>query len=146
MRRVTRLSIRFIDETGGGVCHTAAAAGWAEAAPLAGEGDDAVVPAVIAVDAQEAVRGDAAIEKGAEVAHDEERYRATLHLPVGEEGGQMLRDRMVQRAFPCAVRPVCTRTHIESIARMALTQQPVRRTDAAPESTYRFLKLNAPSP
>jgi hypothetical protein len=58
----------------------------------------------------------------------------------------MLRDRMVQRAFPCAVRPVCTRTHNESIARMALTQQPVRRTDAAPESTYRFLKLNAPSP
>jgi hypothetical protein len=26
------------------------------------------------------------------------------------------------------VRPVCTRTHNESIARMALTQQPVRHT------------------
>ena len=43
------------------------------------------------------MRGDTAIQKGAEVAHDEEWYWATVQLPAGEEGGQMLRDHMVQR-------------------------------------------------
>jgi hypothetical protein len=49
------------------------------------------------------------------------RYRATVQLPAGEKGCQMLRDRMVQRTFPCAVRPVCARTHNER----RLLQNPV---------------------
>jgi hypothetical protein len=38
------------------------------------------------VDAQEAVSGDAAIQKGTEVAYDEKRDGAAAQLPVGEEG------------------------------------------------------------
>ncbi len=94
----------------------ATAAGRAEAASLAGEGDVAVTPAFIAVDVQKTVGGDAAIQKGAEVAHDEKRDGAAAQLPVGEEGFKVLRDRMVQRASPCAARPVHAHAHAASIA------------------------------
>jgi hypothetical protein len=77
------------------------------------------------------MRGDTAIQISAEVAHNEKWYRTTVHLPAGEKGGQMFCDRMAQRTFPCAVRPVCARTHAASITRMAPTQQPVSRIGTA---------------
>ena len=76
----------------------------------------AVAPAFVAVDAQEPVRGDAAIQKGAEVAHNEKRGWVAAQLPAGEEGLKVLRDRMVQRAFPCAARPVRAHAHVDSTA------------------------------
>jgi hypothetical protein len=49
-----------VDEVCGGVGHAAAAAGGTKAAPLARKGDEAIVAAVVAVQAQEAVGEDAA--------------------------------------------------------------------------------------
>ena len=57
-----------------------------------------------------------ALATGAKVAHDEERDGAAAQLPAGEEGRQMLRDRMVQRAFPCAARTVRAHAHVNSVA------------------------------
>ena len=128
---------RLVDQTGGGLGHAAAAAGRAEAAPLAGEGDDAVAPAFIAVDAQEPVRGDAAVQKSAEVAHDEKRDRAAAQLPAGEEGRKVLRDRMVQRAFPCAARTVRAHVHAASIALGILPINSTMRSRELPTRGHR---------
>ena len=73
-----------VDEVGGGIGHAATAAGGAEPAPLAREGDEAIVPAGIAVDAQESMGEDAALEDGAELSFDEARQRAGAL--AGQEG------------------------------------------------------------
>jgi len=56
---------------GGGIRHAASATRRTEASPLAGEGDEPVVTAGVAVDAQEAVGQHATLEIGADLALDE---------------------------------------------------------------------------
>ena len=63
-----------------GVRHATAAAGGAEAAALARERHEAIVAALVAAEAQEAVGGDAATQEGAELLLDEIR-RWTLARP-----------------------------------------------------------------
>jgi hypothetical protein len=57
----------------GGVGHAPAEAGGAETAPLAGEGDDPIAAAGVAVDAEKTVGEEAALEEAAELALDESR-------------------------------------------------------------------------
>jgi hypothetical protein len=64
-----------LDEVRRGVGHPAAATGRAEAAPLAREGHQAIVTALIAAQAEEAVGQDAAALEGAELLLDEMRRR-----------------------------------------------------------------------
>ena len=68
-----------VDEVRGGVGHAAPAAGGAEAAALAREGDETLELALVAAQAKEAVGRDAAAQIGAELVLDEAgRGLATL--------------------------------------------------------------------
>lgn len=62
-----------VDQVRGGVGHAPAAAGGTEAATFAGEGDDAIGAALVAVHAHEPVGEDAAAEIGAELPFHEAR-------------------------------------------------------------------------
>ena len=75
-------------------------AGGAEAAAFAGEGDEALGPAVRAAEASEAVGEDAAGEEAAQLALDEAGDAAIVGAlrDVGEEGLEVLADEVVQRA------------------------------------------------
>lgn len=86
-----------VDEVGGQAGHALATAGGAEAAALAGEGDEAVVTAAVAVHAGEAVGEDAAVEEGAQLAAHEARKTALGSGGGGEEGLQVLLQRAVER-------------------------------------------------
>ena len=85
-----------IDEMRSGVGHPAAATGRAEAAPLAREGHEAIVAAVVAVQAKKAVGEDAAAQEGAEIVLDEVRRGALASPRPGEEGLDLLADDAVQ--------------------------------------------------
>ncbi len=85
-----------IDRLRGGLGHPAAAAGGAESAPLAGEGDQAIQTAGVAVDPDEAVGQDAAVEEGAKLPLHEAGYRTLLLPGPVEEGLEVLADRPVQ--------------------------------------------------
>ena len=52
-----------IDQVRGGICHSTSAAGRAETAALAREGNQAVMAAVVAVETEEAVRQNAAAKE-----------------------------------------------------------------------------------
>ena len=73
-----------------GVGHAPAAAGRAEATPLAGKGDEAIEAAFVAVKPQEAVGEDPAFEVRAELALDEAGHRAIAFAGPREEGFKML--------------------------------------------------------
>ena len=88
-----------VHQVRGRVGHAPAAAGRAEAAALAGEGDDAVEAAVVAVHAHEAVGEDAAAEEAAELALDEARHRALARLRAGQEGLELALDDAVEDAL-----------------------------------------------
>ena len=60
-----------VDEMRRGLCGTPASAAWTEAALLAGEGDERILAAGIAVNAHEALREDAAVPVAAERLADE---------------------------------------------------------------------------
>ena len=81
------------------VGHPASATGWTEAAALAGEGDQAVVAAGVAVNAQKAVREYAASEIGAEFAFDEPSYRRVLLTSASEEGREVLSNDLVEQGL-----------------------------------------------
>ncbi len=89
-----------IDEVGRGIGHAASAAGRAEAAPLAREGDEAVELAVVAVQAQESVGEDAAAQIGAELVLDEAGRRLIALASAREKGFELVANGLVeQRAF-----------------------------------------------
>jgi len=88
-----------IDEVRGGVGHTAAAAGGAEAAALAREGDDAVETAVVTADAHEAVGEDPAAEKPTQLARDEAGRRSLARGRAGEEGLELCLHDLVENAL-----------------------------------------------
>ena len=87
-----------IHEPGGGVGHAAAPAGRANAATFAAETDDAILAAGIAVQPDEAVRQDAALEKAAQLAFDEARHGAALVLPAIQKGFELLTHHLIQDA------------------------------------------------
>ena len=81
-----------------GLRHPPGPARGAKATPLAAEGDQLVVAAVAAAQAQEAVGQDAAFEEGVELVFDELRQvRARSIFGLGEEGCGVLLHQAVQR-------------------------------------------------
>ena len=92
-----------VDEVRRGVGHAAAAARTAEPAALARVRHQAVVAAAVAVDAQEAVREDAALEELAELPLDERGRRVVPGAGAVEErleavGDDLVDDRAVRFA------------------------------------------------
>jgi len=79
--------------------HPPAAAGGAEAAALAREGNQAVELAVVAAQAQEAVREDAAPEVGAKLLFDEAGTGLVASARVCEEGLELLAHDLVQEGL-----------------------------------------------
>ena len=93
-----------------GLGHALGPARWAKAAPLAAEGDQLVVPAITAAQAQEALGQDAAFEKGVElVLHELRQIGASGELGLLEEGGGVLLHQAVQRSLLGAVTLVVDR-------------------------------------
>jgi hypothetical protein len=83
-----------------GIGHATTATGRAEAATLAREGDEAIVPAVVAVKAKEAVGQHAATKVGAERLLDEARSVLVSRSRAGEEGLELVGDGpMEERLF-----------------------------------------------
>jgi hypothetical protein len=74
----------------GGVGHSSSAAGRTEATPLAREGDEPVVAAGVAMNAQESVGEHAALEISADLALDEARDGRTRRPLALEERLELL--------------------------------------------------------
>jgi hypothetical protein len=87
-----------VDEVGGGVGHAPPRAGGAEAA-LAREGDQTVVAAFVAVQAEEAMSQHAAFEIGAERALDETGNGMVTPTSAGQEGLELRLDDAVEDAL-----------------------------------------------
>jgi hypothetical protein len=83
----------------GRVRHPPPAAGGAEAAALAGKGNQAVELAVVAAQAQEAVGEDAAPEVGAKLLLDEAWTCVVAIARVCEEGLELLAHDLVQEGL-----------------------------------------------
>ncbi len=94
-----------VDEVGGGVGHAAAEAGGAEPASLAGEGDDLITSAVVAVDPKKPVGEDAALEEAAELALDESRQGA--FADACQEALQFRLDDAIENGLLRAMALVC---------------------------------------
>jgi hypothetical protein len=86
-----------------GVGHAAPAARGAEAAALAREGDEAIVAAVVAVQAQEAEGEDATAQEGAELLLDEAGHGMPAFARLREEGLEVLANRPVEEGLLGAV-------------------------------------------
>ena len=90
--------------------HAPGTARRAEPAPLAAEGDQLVVAAITAAQAQEAVGQDAAFQEGVELVLDELRQAgAGSDFGLGEEGRSVLLHQTVQRGLLGAVTLVVDR-------------------------------------
>ena len=93
--------------------HAPRAARWAKAAPLAGEGDELVIAAVAAAQAQEAVGQDPAFEEGVELVLNELRQASACSVfGLGDEGRGVLLHQAVQRGLFRAVALVVNRRAI----------------------------------
>ena len=79
--------------------HPPPAAGGAEAAALAGKGNQAVEPAVVAAQTQEAVGEDAAPEVGAKLLLDGAGTGPVASTRVCEEGLELLAHDLVQKGL-----------------------------------------------
>ena len=87
----------LIDQARGGVCHAAAHAAGAEGAPFARERHQAAVVARGAAQPQEAVRQDAALQEGAQVALHVPRQGVIAAAGLLQEGLQMLGQYLVEQ-------------------------------------------------
>jgi hypothetical protein len=85
-----------VHEVRRGVGHAPAATRRAEAAPLARERHESIVAALVAAQAQEAVREEAAAQEGAKLLLDEVRRGALARSCAGEKGLELLADHAVQ--------------------------------------------------
>lgn len=93
-----------VHQASGGLCHAPGSARRAKAAPLATEGDQLVVAAVAAAQAQEAVGQDAALEKRVELVLDELRQVGACSIfGLRDEGRSVLLHQAVQRGLLRAV-------------------------------------------
>ena len=89
-----------LDQVSGGSHHAPHPARRAQPAPLTGEGDQLLVRALIAAQPQEAMREDAAFEKGVEFRFDKLGYvRAGLRFDLGEETLGVVLNQTIQDAF-----------------------------------------------
>jgi hypothetical protein len=79
--------------------HAAAAAGGAEAAPLAGEGHEAVVAAVVAAQAQKAVGENATAQQGAQFLLDEAEHGMPAFGRAGQGVLELLANRPVEEGL-----------------------------------------------
>jgi hypothetical protein len=99
-----------VDQVRRRLCHAPRAARGAKAAPFAAEGQQLVVPALPAAQAQEPVGQDAARQEGVELVTDELRQPGTCGLcGLGEETLGMLLHQAVQRGLLGAVALVVDR-------------------------------------
>ncbi len=86
-----------------GVGHAPAAARGAEATPLAREGYEAILVALVAMKPEEAVGEDPTFEVRAELVLDEAGHRAIAFMGAREKGLELLADDSVQlRLFGAA--------------------------------------------
>src|SRR5690606_37330609 len=87
----------MVDEVRSAFGHAAATAARAEASPLAREGLQAILVAIVAVDAREAATEIAAGEEAPQLPFDEERYALPL-IGSGliEEGTEVARQHLMQ--------------------------------------------------
>ncbi len=89
-----------VHQVGGGLRHAPGPARGSKATALAAEGQQLVVAAILAAQAQEAVGQDAAFEEGVELVFDELRQPGTGALfGLGEERRGMLLHQAVQRGL-----------------------------------------------
>jgi hypothetical protein len=95
-----------IDEVGGGLCHVAAITGWADPAPLAGEGDDTPLAATRAESTAEPEAEDAALEIAAESGntHDQRviHDNPTRRRPIAARFGSGRSSRSIKRSLVSA--------------------------------------------
>jgi len=89
-----------VAEVGGHLHDAARVAGGADAAALAGEGDEPLGGARVAADAGEAVGKDAAAEIGAEVGLHPARHAVAVGIGLGGVGQEGLEETRPPRAFP----------------------------------------------
>jgi hypothetical protein len=95
-----RVGQHVVDEVRGGVGHTPAAAGGAEAAAFASKRDELIAHAARAVHAREAVGEQAALEVAAQLALDEARQAVARIGSTGalEKGLEVGEQRLMQHA------------------------------------------------
>ena len=135
------------DEMRRGVRHAAAAAGGAEAAALARERHEAIVAALVAAQAQEAVGEDAAAQEGAELLLDEVRRWTLPRSRAREEGLELLADDAMQkRVLPesavCTnrrTRPSCRRSDATRVPR---SDEPLKRGRRLPRPRVHALRAS----
>ena len=109
-RRTGTRADDVIFQVSGGLRHAPRPARGAEPAALATEGDQFVVAAIGAAQAQEALRQDAALQEGLELVFDELRQAGTGGLfGLGEEALGVLRHQAEQRGLLGAVTRVVHR-------------------------------------
>ena len=100
----------MVDQVGRRLRHAPGIERWAKAASLATEGDQHVVPTVVAAQSQEAVGQDAAFEEGVELVFDESRQvGADSVFGLGVESRGVLPQGAVQRGLFGAVALVVDR-------------------------------------
>lgn len=88
-----------VHQVRGRICHAPAAARRAEAAAFAGEGDDPVESAAVAMHPHESVGEDPAAQEAPELALDEPWHRALAGQCLGEKGLELRLDRAVEHAL-----------------------------------------------
>jgi len=128
-----------------GVGHAPSAAGGTEAAAFARERYEAVLPAVVAVHAQEAEGQDAAAQIGAELLLDEAGSGLAARASVGEEGLEPPLDDAIEDALLGAV--ACVDRGVRSrVVRAAIVKRRLERHPQAPvRGAYRVRgRLRAP--
>ncbi len=86
-----------IDEPGSRIRHSPTATGRAEPTPLAGEGDEPIVSAPVAVDTQKSTSEDPALEIGADLFLDEPCDGRTLLPRPSQEGFELFTNDLVQK-------------------------------------------------
>ena len=86
-----------IDETGGGIGHSAPTTRGAEPSAFARKSQQPVVAAGIAVQSEKASSEDSAVEVGAQFALDEVGDRRALFARIGKEGLEILSDNLVEQ-------------------------------------------------
>jgi hypothetical protein len=88
-----------IDEPGRCVRHSQAAAGRAEPSALARKGDEPIVTAGVAMDAQKSMREDPALEIGADLSLDKASNRRALSSRASQEGLELFANDFVEKSL-----------------------------------------------
>jgi hypothetical protein len=115
-----------------GLRHAPGTARGAKARALAAEGQQLVVAAVAAAQAQEAVGQDAAFQEGVELVLDELRQvGAGSVFGLGEEGRGVLLHQAVQRGLLRAVALVVDRGAITALSTPAQSRRLIKKTENA---------------